>query len=132
MKNLDFYIFEEEDTKENDENIKERSDIKFTIWKSPDNKVTWLEDNEPYQKIEYKYINKKDGIKIDFLLGYEDGTWKLWVGKIGVCAYTDDPYCSLDTPKFYEAIINALDKIQEFIKKVKDDKDNWVQFYINL
>ena len=121
-------IFEGED--EDKEKTTRRGQIKFTIWEEPDKKVTWLDDNEKYQKIEYKLEDKDKGLSIDFLLGFQDGSWKLWIGKIGSCSYDDDPYCSFDTDKFSEGIVAALDKVEEFLQKVKDDPDNYVQYYI--
>lgn len=120
--------------REEDAKQKERADIKFTIWKSPDKKLDWLEEDDDYQKIEYKYENNKENLYVDFLLGKDniDGLWKLWVGKIGACSYDDDPYCSLKTKKFNDAMINALDKVQEMLEKIKDDKLNYIQFYKNL
>src|SRR5574344_564731 len=108
-----------------DKKVIERGDIKFTIWKKPDKKVSWLDDNSDYMKIEYK----KKNVFIDFLLGYKDGSWKLWIGKIGATSYADDPWCSFDTKDFAEAIGKALDKVEEFVKDVYDNPDNWVQFY---
>ena len=128
MKSLKDYILEEKD--DITSGI-QRGDIKFTIWKSPDEKVTTLKDNEHYQKIEYKLEDKEEGLSIDFLLGYQDDSWKLWIGKIGSCSYDDDPYCSFDTDNFKKAIIACLDKVEEFIEKVKDDKENYVQFYVH-
>lgn len=128
MKSLKDYILEEKD--DITSGI-QRGDIKFTIWKSPDEKVTTLNDNEHYQKIEYKLEDKEEGLSIDFLLGYQDDSWKLWIGKIGSCSYDDDPYCSFDTDNFKKAIIACLDKVEEFIEKVKDDKENYVQFYVH-
>ena len=121
-------IFEGED--EDKEKTTRRGKIKFTIWEEPDKKVTWLDDNEKYQKIEYKLEDKDKGLSIDFLLGFQEGSWKLWIGKIGSCSYDDDPYCSFDTDKFSEGIVAALDKVEEFLQKVKDDPDNYVQYYI--
>ena len=129
MKSLIDYIKEEK--QDITKNVK-RGDIKFTIWKSPDQKVKWLNDNEDYLKIEYKLNDKEDHISIDFLLGFQDGSWKLWIGKIGSCSYDDDPYCSFDTPKFAEGIVAALDKVEEFVKKVKDDPEDYVHFYTNM
>jgi hypothetical protein len=106
-----------------------RGDIKFTIWKAPDKKVRWLNDNESYLKIEYKLEDKEEGLFIDFLLGFKDDSWKLWIGKIGSCSYDDDPYCSFETKKFSEGIVAALDKVEEFIGKVKDDPESYIQFY---
>ena len=106
-----------------------RGDIKFTIWKAPDKKVRWLNDNESYLKIEYKLEDKKEGLFIDFLLGFQEGSWKLWIGKIGSCSYDDDPYCSFETKKFAEGIVAALDKVEEFVGKVKEDPESYIQFY---
>lgn len=126
MKTLKEYLLEEK----NDITAStSRGDIKFTIWKAPDKKVKWLDDNESYQKIEYKLEDKEEGLYIDFLLGYQENSWKLWIGKIGSCSYDDDPYCSFDTTKFSEGIVAALDKVEEFVQKVKDDKESYIQFY---
>jgi hypothetical protein len=132
MKTLVQYIIEAEENKDEEKQSTERGKIKFTIWEEPDKKVTWLNDNEKYQKIEYKYEDKKEGLAIDFLLGFQEDSWKLWIGKIGSCSYDDDPYCSFDTDKFSEGIIAALDKVEEFLEKVKEDKSNYVQFYVKL
>ncbi len=129
MKSLKEYLLEEK----NDITAStSRGDIKFTIWKAPDKKVRWLNDNESFQKIEYKYENHDEGIFIDFLLGFQNETWKLWIGKIGSCSLDDDPYCSFETKKFAEAIVKALDKVEEFIAKVKDEPENYIQFYKTL
>lgn len=128
MKPLIQYIQEAEEDKKK---TTERGNIKFTIWEEPDKKVKWLEDNENYQKIEYKYEDPKKGISIDFLLGFKDDSWRLWIGKIGSVSYDDDPYTNLETDKFANAIVKALDKVQDFIKDVKDDPLNYVQFYKN-
>lgn len=130
MRDIKLYILEKKKEKEKD--IKLRANIKFTIWKQPDLKVKWLKDNEKYQKIEYKYEDNAECLFIDFLLGFKDDTWYLWVGKIGSCSYDDDPYKDLKTNKFSEAIIAALDAVEEFINKVKEEPDNYVQFYTNL
>lgn len=132
MKTLVQYIIEAEENKDKENQSTERGKIKFTIWEEPDKKVTWLNDNEKYQKIEYKYEDKKEGLAIDFLLGFQEDSWKLWIGKIGSCSYDDDPYCSFDTKKFSEGIIAALDKVEEFLDKVKEDPSNYVQFYVNI
>ena len=126
MKNLKSYILES-----NDKNSTQRGNIKYIIWLAPDKKVTWLKDNQPYQKIEYKHEDNDKNIFIDFLLGYvdEQKTWKLWIGKIGSLSYDDDPYCDLETDKFAEAIVKSLDKTEEFIKEVESDPQNWVQYY---
>ena len=134
MNSLKQYILEqiikEDDKQDEEEKTTRRGQIKFTIWEEPDKKVTWLNDNEKYQKIEYKLEDKDTGISIDFLLGFQEGSWKLWIGKIGSCSYDDDPYCSFDTDKFSEGIVAALDKVEEFLQKVKDEPDNYVQYYI--
>jgi len=128
MRSLKSYIL-----KEDDENKPSdiRKDIKFTIWEEPDKKVNWLSNNEKYQKIEYKFFDKDKHIEIDFLLGFDknDSHWKLWIGKIGAVNYDDDPYYDLSTDKFAEAITSALDKVEEFIDKVKEDPQDWVQYY---
>ena len=126
MKTLKEYLLEEK----NDITAStSRGDIKFTIWKAPDKKVRWLNDNESYLKIEYKLEDKEEGLFIDFLLGFKDDSWKLWIGKIGSCSYNDDPYCSFETTKFDKAIVDALDKVEEFVKKVKEDPESYIQFY---
>ena len=134
MNSLKQYILkqinEESEKKEDEEKTTQRGEIKFTIWEEPDKKVTWLEDNEKYQKIEYKLEDKDKGLSIDFLLGFQDDSWKLWIGKIGSCSYDDDPYCDFKTDKFAEGIVAALDKVEEFLQKVKDEPDNYVQYYI--
>ena len=127
MKSLITYITEKE---ENEEKSSRTQDIKFTIWEEPKKKVRWIKDNDQYQKIEYQYRDKEKGINIDFLLGFQDKSWKLWIGKIGAISYDDDPWCSFETDKFSEGIVAALDKVEEFIDDVNDNPDNWVQFYI--
>lgn len=134
MKSLIEYIYESDDKKKKDKKdedkpLLERGEIKFTIWETPEKKVTKLKDNESYQKIEYKLDDKKLQLYIDFLLGYQNDSWKLWIGKIGSCSYDDDFYCDFETDNFSHAIVQALDKVEEFIKQVKDDPDNFVQFY---
>lgn len=128
MKSLKDYLLEEKDDVTASA---ERGNIKFTIWKAPDKKVKWLNDNESYQKIEYKLEDKENNLYIDFLLGYQKDSWKLWIGKIGSCSYDDDPYCTFETEKFAEAIVKALDKVEEFVEKVKEEPDNYIQFYKN-
>ena len=118
------HIFEESDNdneSSEDEKTTQRGKIKFTIWESPEKKVTWLEDNEKYQKIEYKLEDKDKKLSIDFLLGFQNNSWKLWIGKIGSCSYDDDPYCDFKTDKFSEGIVAALDKVQEFLDKIDED-----------
>lgn len=124
MKTLKEYILFEDNKDEFD-----KRDIKFTIWEKPDKKVSKLKDNESYQKIEYKIEDFDKDMYIDFLLGFEDGNWKLWIGKIGSCSYDDDPYCSLDTKDFEDAILKVLDIIPEFVDKVKKDPHNYIQYY---
>ena len=127
MKQLKTYILEaDEDDKKPS---LERGDIKFTIWEEPDKKVNWVKNNNKYQKIEYKYENKEKGIYIDFLLGFQNEEWKLWIGKIGSNSYDNDPWCSFETNSFAEAIVAALDKVEEFLKEVEDEPENWIQFY---
>ena len=132
--NISLFEGENDKDKEDEKKTTRRGNIKYTIWKEPKKKVNWLEDGEPYQKIEYKYIDKDNNIEINFLLGYveDENTWKLWIGKIGSLSYDDDPYCDLETEKFSEAIIKSLDKTEEFIDEVEEDKENWIQFYKNI
>ena len=125
MKSIVQYILEKEEAPQ-----LSRGDIKFTIWEEPDKKVTRLKDNFSYQKIEYKLQNHDDNLSIDFLLGFQEESWKLWIGKIGSCSYDDDPYCSFNTDNFNKAILMALDKIEDFIIQVTNDKENYVQYYI--
>ena len=125
MKSIVQYILEKEEAPQ-----LSRGDIKFTIWEEPDKKVTRLKDNFSYQKIEYKLQNYDDNLSIDFLLGFQDESWKLWIGKIGSCSYDDDPYCSFDTDDFKKGIIACLDKVEEFIENVQEDPEKYVQFYI--
>ena len=119
------------DDDEDDEKKKltRRGNIKFTIWEEPKKKVNWLDDNQKYQKIEYQYRDKEKNIDIDFLLGFQDNTWKLWIGKIGAITYDDDPWCDFKTNKFSEGIAAALDNVEEFMDDVEENPDNWVQFY---
>lgn len=121
----------DKDSNEGDEKTTERADIKFTIWKEAGVKVDWLEKYDPYQKIEYVYKNKEDNICIDFLLGFKDNKWQLWAGKDGAIGYDDDPFFNLKERRFDKAIVAALDKVQEIIQDVKDNPDNWPQFYLN-
>lgn len=122
---------EDDEDNEDDEKKKltRRGNIKFTIWEEPKKKVNWLEDNQKYQKIEYQYRDKEKNVDIDFLLGFQDNSWKLWIGKIGAITYDDDPWCDFKTDKFSEGIVAALDKVEEFIDDVEENPDNWVQFY---
>lgn len=118
--------------KPDDKDLVRRGNIKFTIWEEPDKKVTWITNNEKFQKIEYKYEDKEKDIYIDFLLGFQDNSWKLWIGKIGAISYDDDPWCDFRTSSFKKAILAALDKVVEFIDDVEEDPQNWVQFYKKL
>lgn len=122
----------DDDKTKDDKKVARRGNIKFTIWKEPKKKVNWLEEGETYQKIEYKHIDKDKGIEIHFLLGQEDATWKLWIGKIGTITYDDDPWCSFDTKSFAEGIVQALDKVEEFIDDVEENPDEWPQFYVKI
>ena len=134
MKSLLQYIREAEGDKEKGESLNRRGNIRFTIWKEPDKKVYWLNDNDNYQRIEYKHEDKDKGLSMSFLLGFdeEQQTWKLWVGKIGGVTYDDDPLCDLETKSFAEAIISGLDKVEEYIEKVEEDPQDWIQYYKNL
>ena len=131
MKDLRTYIIEAEEIEDKEESQEKniRADIKFTIWEAPDKKVLELNDNNDYQKIEYKYLDKEKGIEIDFLLGLLEDNWQLWVGKLGSCSYDDDPYFNFNTDNFKKAIVMSLDKIEEFIEKVNEDPQNYVQYY---
>jgi hypothetical protein len=113
-----------------DPKMKERADIKFKIWKDGGELADWITDKDGYQKIEYVYKDKEKGITIDFLLGRKDGSWFVWAGKDGAVNYDDQPYKDLKTPYFRDAIMNSLDKIQELIQDVKDNPDNWSQYYV--
>ena len=131
MNDLRQYILEAEGD-EGEEKTTQRGKIKFVIWEEPEKKVPWLDNNEKYQKIEYKHEDRDKNIFIDFLLGYvkDEDTWKLWIGKIGAISYDDDPWVNLDCDNFKDAILKCLDYTEEFIEDVKENKDNWVQFYI--
>lgn len=137
MISLKTYILETQNNislNENDDSkddSKLRADIKFKIWKSPDNFVTSLKDNEDYQKIEYVFKEKESGIVIDFLIGKKDGTWQLWIGKDGAVSYDDDPFYNLEEISFLPALSKAVDKVIDFIDEVKSDPNNWVQYYIH-
>ena len=127
---------EEEDPKDDkgsepeiDPELNERAEIKFKIWKDGGELANWITDKDGYQKIEYVYKNKEKGITIDFLLGRKDGSWFIWAGKDGAVNYDDQPYKDLKTPYFRDAIMNSLDTIQELIKDVKENPDNWAQYY---
>ena len=119
---------------EDDEKNKLKSDVKFTIWTSTDEKTTSLKKGEKYLKIEYIYKDKKKGIIIDFLIGKDmkNKKWSLFAGKQGAVSYDDDALKDLKADNLKDAILNAIDEVVDFIKEVEDDKDNWVQFYINI
>jgi hypothetical protein len=131
MKDLEQFILE----KEEQEQSTERGKLKFYIYKDGKKKpVKWLEDKEDYQKIVCNYEEKPDfneGIKLEVLLGRgKNGSWQLWAGKPGVVTYADDAYKDLDTEKFQEAIIKALDETEKLIGQIKKEPQNWVQFYV--
>ena len=113
-----------------DPELKERAEIKFKIWKDGGERADWITDKDGYQKIEYVYKDKEKGITIDFLLGRKDGSWFVWAGKDGAVNYDDQPYKDLKTPYFKDAIMNSLDEIQGLIKDVKENPDNWAQYYV--
>lgn len=113
-----------------DPELKERAEIKFKIWKDGGELADWITDKDGYQKIEYVYKDKEKGITIDFLLGRKDGSWFVWAGKDGAVNYDDQPYKDLKTPYFKDAIMNSLDEIQGLIKDVKENPDNWAQYYV--
>lgn len=119
---------------EDDEKNKLKRDVKFTIWTSTDEKTTSLKKGEKYLKIEYIYKDKEKGIIIDFLIGKDmkDKKWSLFAGKQGAVSYDDDALKDLKADNLKDAILNAIDEVVDFIKEVEDDKDNWVQFYINI
>lgn len=119
---------------EEDEKNKLKSDVKFTIWTSTDEKTTSLKKGEKYLKIEYIYMDKKKGIIIDFLIGKDmkNKKWSLFAGKQGAVSYDDDALKDLKADNLKDAILNAIEEVVDFIKEVEDDKDNWVQFYINI
>lgn len=118
---------------ESSDDTKIRANIKFTIWEAPDKKVTRLKSNEEYLRISYQFKDSKKGIEIEFLLGYlsDDRTWNLYIGKFGGVSYDDDPYLCLETSDFNDAIVKSLDKIEEFIKKVQEDQENYLKFYLH-
>ena len=63
MKDLRQYILEAEGD-EGEEKTTQRGKIKFVIWEEPEKKVPWLDNNEKYQKIEYKHEDKDKNIFI--------------------------------------------------------------------
>jgi len=48
---------------------------------------------------------------------------------MGSVSYDDDPYCSFETKKFSEGIINAIDKVVEIVTNVANEPLNYIQFY---
>lgn len=108
----------------------ERAKIKFTIWTDTNEKGAWVDDNASYKKIEYNYESEDKKINIQFLLGYKDNSWQLWMGKNGAVSYDDDSYKNLETEKFADAILSALNEIQKATQMVKDDPSDWVQYYV--
>ena len=113
----------------------DRAKLIFTIWETPEKKVTKLSSNTAYQKIECKYAEKPDDpytLQISFLLGFKNDYWKLWAGKPGVVTYSDDPYCNLKEVEFSPALLKALDKCEELIDDIKDHPSNWPQFYDSI
>ena len=127
MKALRTYIIEAASKK--DKEYVKKTDIKFTIWESPQKKVSWLKDNNTYQKIEYKYEDEKEGINIQFLLGFDSDSWHLYVGTVGAVSYDDDPYADFETSDFAKAIMMSLEKINGFVGMVKNDSLNYIQYY---
>lgn len=123
----------QEGAKEDEENELKRN-VKFTIWTSLDEKTTSLKKGEKYLKIEYVYKDKEKGIVIDFLIGKDMKykKWSLFAGKSGAVSYDDDPIKDLKANNLKDAILNAIEEVVKFIKDVEDDKDEWVQFYINI
>lgn len=131
MKTLLQVILEKEQDNDDD---KVRAGLKFIIYKEDGTTVDWLKDDEPYQKIECLYEENPDfgdGVKIDFLLGKDDNDkWSLWAGKPGVVDYSDEPYKDLKVSSLSDAISKGLDEMQKFIDKVKEEPNNWVQYYV--
>ena len=66
LKSYITYIIEGDENKDDNKPSEIRKNIKFTIWGEPDKKLNWLTNNENYQKIEYKHIDKKKNIEIDY------------------------------------------------------------------
>lgn len=126
MKSIVNYIIEKS---EEENKIDFRKDIIFTIWESPGKKITELERNNKYQKIEYKFIDYKKNLYIDFLLGYKNDSWQLWIGRIGGCYYSDTPYKDLKTNNFKQAIILAVDEINDFLNDACDHPYDYIQYY---
>lgn len=135
-------IYEEEDTSKRKEDMKEIiSNIKWDMWEESGVKTNWLKDNYTYNKIQYIYRDKKEGIEICFLLGYTDNrfagaksasSWKMWVGKVGAISYSEDWEWDLKTDQLNNAITKSCDIIADFVMKVKEDKDNYVAYYVHI
>lgn len=125
MRSILQYLVEKSD----EESLDFKKDIVFSIWESPGKKVQHLEGNTKYQKIEYKFINYKKNLYIDFLLGYKNDSWQLWIGRIGGCYYSDSPYKNLKTSNFDEAVIKAVDEINDFIIQACQNPYDFIQYY---
>lgn len=121
------------DSEDNDKDKgkEERGKIRYTIWETPEKKVTTLKSNKDYYKIEYKLRNKEDKLFIHFLLGFDekDKSWKLWMGKIGYTNYDDEPYCSLKTDDFKTAILKASEETEKLIGKIYQDPEEYARFF---
>ncbi len=59
---VETYLLMMNEAEEDKEKTTERGNIKFTIWESPDKKISWLKPNAKYQKIEYVYENEEKTI----------------------------------------------------------------------
>lgn len=132
MKKLSNFLLEEQDATK-DPKMDIIPDIKWTIWDSDQNRIYNVNNVcSNYNKIEYLYIDKKKNIKIQFLMGLRDHTWRLWVGKIGGTYYADEPYCDLKTGNFKLAIIKSLDKVATFVLNVKNNPDSYQNYYLYI
>lgn len=132
MKKLSNFLLEEQDTTK-DPKMDLIPDIKWTIWDSNQKRIYDVNAvNQNYNKIEYLYIDKKKNIKIQFLMGLLDNTWHIWVGKIGGTYYSDEPYCDLKTGNFKLAVIKSLDKVATFVLNVKNNPDNYQNYYLYI
>ena len=94
-------------------------EVVFNIYDAEGNIVPELDDDSKFQKIEYTY---KD--KFQFLVGKTDNKWYLWVGKVGIVAYSDPTYKELDTKSTTEAINLASKEIGIYIDKHIDKHDD--------
>lgn len=124
MKSLIEFILEKKDKE-----IDYTQDIIFDVWESPKKKVQELKSNNAYQKIEYKHKDYKNNVFIDFLLGFKNNSWHLWIGQNGGCNYSDAPYKDLKTDDFKKAIMNAVEEINKFINEVIKDPNTYIQYY---